>query len=86
MTSLAKGMVKAEDLHECHNRIKKSEGMSQMEKEEMVCSDQAKGTDLHVFRDEVVLTDNQACEVAMEMGNRNVVGVKVTGIKEFKEL
>lgn len=53
-------MVKAKDLHECHDRIKKNEGMSQMEKEEMVCLDQAKGTtDLHVLRGEVVLTDNQ---------------------------
>lgn len=80
-------MVKAEDLHDCHDRIKKSERMSQMEKEETVCSDQAKETtDLHVFRGEVVLTDNRACEVAIERGNRNVVGVEVTGIKEFKEL
>lgn len=41
---------------------------------------------IHIFRGKVVLTKNQICEVVTGISNRNRVGVKVTGIKEFKEL
>lgn len=61
--------------------------MSQWKKRRQWVGIKEKGiTSLHVFRGKIVLTDNQACEVATGVGNRNAMGVKVTGIKEFKEL